>query len=143
MLVSRTSRALCQPRQVSYSFSSRKSLVSISKPDSLIFTFKLCILSSQYEVDVDIPKAILIFLPIVFSEVRGSAALAARDLLKAGYFSLHPQLRSRYPQENWDQLSSSSCKACMLALTAKGDNLTISDPDAAIGKSSWGSALYT
>ena len=115
--------------------------MSISKPDSLIFTFNLGIFSSQYSVDVDIPKAILIFLPIVFSEVRGSAS--ARDLLEAGYFSLHPHLRSLYPQENWDQLSSSSFKACMLALTAKGDNPTIPDPDAEIGTSSWASALYT
>ena len=115
------------------------SLVSILKPDSLIFTFNLCIFSSEYEVDI--PKAVLIFLPIVFSAVRGSAT--ARDLLKAGYFSLHPRLQSLFPHENWDQLSSSSYKACELALTTEGDNPTIPDPEAEIGTSSWGSALYT
>ena len=96
-------------------------------------TFNLCILSSN---KVDVAKAVLIFLPIVFLEARGSAA--ARDLLKTRYFSFDPQLRSLYPQENWDQLSSSSYKACKLALTAKGDNLTIPDPDVEIGTSSWG-----
>ena len=91
-------------------------------------TFNHYILSSKYEVDV--AKAVLIFLPIVFSEARGSAA--ARGLLKAGYFSFDPRLRSTSPQENWDQLSSSSYEACKLALTAEDDN-----------PSSWGSALYT
>ena len=107
--------------------------MSILKPDSLIFTFNLYIFSSKYEVDI--PKAVLIFLPIVFSEVRGSPA--ARDLLKAGYFSYDPELRSLFPQENWDQLSSSSYKACKLALTSKGDK-TIPHPVAEIGKSSQG-----
>ena len=113
--------------------------MSILKPDSLMFTFNLCIFSSKYKVDVS--KAVLIFLPIVFSEARGSAA--AQDLLKAGYFSLDAQLRSLFPHENWDQLSSSSYKACELALTTEGDNPTIPDPEAEIGSSSWGSALYT
>ena len=102
-------------------------LVSILKPESLIFTFNLYIFSSEYEI----AKAVLIFLPRVFSAARGSTA--ARDLLKAGHFSFDPQLRSLYPQENWDQLSSSSYKACKLALTANGDNLTIPDPDVEIG----------
>ena len=113
--------------------------MSILKPDSLIFTFKLCIFFSKYRVDI--AKAVLIFLPIVFSAARGSAA--AQDLLKAGYFGLDPLLQLLSPQESWDQLSSSSYKACKLALTAKGDNPTIPDPDAEIGRSSWGSALYT
>ena len=120
--------------------------MSILKPYSLIFTFDLSIFSRNDNVDisnVDISKAVLIFLPIVFSAARGSAAPAARDLLKAGYFSLDPQLRSISPHENWDQLSSSSYEACKLALAAKGDNPTIPDPDAEIGTSSWGSALYT
>ena len=111
--------------------------MSILKPDPLVFTFKLCIFSRNYEADV--LKAVLIFLPIVFLEARGSAA--ARDLLNAGYFSLDPKLRSRHPLENWDQLFSSSYKACKLALTAKGDNPTFSDPDAEIGTSSWGSEI--
>ena len=117
--------------------------MSISKSDSLIFTFNLSIFSRDYNVDIS--KAVLIFLPIVFSAARGSAALAARDLLKAGYFSLHPHLRSLSPHENWDQLSSSSYKACELALTAEGDsdNPTIPDPEADIGTSSRGSAFYT
>ena len=83
----------------------------------------------------------------MFSKARGSAA--ARDFLKAqaGHFSVDPELRSRYPQENWDLLSSSSYKACKLALTldSEGDNPTVPDPDAKIGPgtSSWRSALST
>ena len=112
----------------------------ILEPDSLIFTFNLCIFSSESNVNVS--KAVLIFLPIVFSAARGSPA--AGDLLKSGHFSVGPKLRSRYPQENWDQLFSSSYKACKLALTAEGDNTTIPDPDAEIiGTSSCGSAHYT
>ena len=135
------SRPLCQPRRASSSFPKGRSPVSILKPDSLIFTFILYIFSSKVKVDVS--KAVLIFLPIVFSKAGGSAA--ARDLLKAqaGHFSVDPRLRSRYPQENWDQLSSSSYKACELALTAEGDNPTIPDPEAEIGTSSRGSAFYT
>ena len=123
--------------------------MSILKSDSLIFTFilRVCIFSSHDEnfARDDIAKAVLIFLPIVFSEARGSAA--ARDFLKAqaGHFSVGPKLRSRFPRENWDQLFSSSYKACELALTAEGDsdNPTIPDPEADIGTSPRGSAFYT
>ena len=118
LLVKRTSGALCRPRQVSSSFLKRKALVSILKPHSLIFIFNLCIFSSESNVNVS--KAVLIFLPIVFSAARGSPA--AGDLLKSGHFSFNPELRSLSPQENWKQLSSSSYKACKLALTAKGDS---------------------
>ena len=75
------------------------------------------------KVEVDIPKAVLIFLPIVFSQARGSAA--ALDLLGAGSFSFDPRLQTRFPQENWDQLFSASYEACKLAIAPEGDNLDI------------------
>ena len=60
-------------------------------------------------------KAVLIFLPIVFSQARGSAA--ALDLLEeAGSFSFYPRLQTQSPQENWEQLLSSSYTACKLAI---------------------------
>ena len=52
--------------------------------------------------------------------------------MKAGSFSFDPQLRRRLPQENWDQLFSSSYKACQLAIAAEGDKPTIPEPDAEI-----------
>ena len=99
----------------------------------------LCIFSSQY--NVDIPKAVLIFLPIVFSQARRSAA--ALDLLGAGSFRFDPQLRGLFPEENWDQLFSSCFEACKLAITAKGDNPTIPEPGDEIGSSSRGRGLNT
>ena len=75
------------------------------------------------KVEVDIPKTVLIFLPIVFSQARGSAA--ALDLLGAGSFSFDPRLQTRFPQENWDQLFSASYEACKLAIAAEGDNIAI------------------
>ena len=82
----------------------------------MVFELNLFIFSSRLveEVEVDIPKAVLIFLPIVFSQVRGSAA--ALDLLGAGSFRFNPRLQTRFPQENWDQLFSASYEACKLAI---------------------------
>ena len=90
---------------------------------------------------VDIPKVVLIFLPIVFSHVGRSAA--ARNLLNAGSFSFDPQLPKRFPEESWDQLFSSSFKACMLATTAKVDKPTNPEPGIEIGTSSRGDGLHT
>ena len=98
--------------------------MSIVKPESIIFTFNLFIFSSEIILKkVDIPKAVLIFLPMVFSQVGRSAA--ALDLLGAGSFSFHPKLRERFPQENWDQLLSASYEACKLAIAAEGDNIAM------------------
>ena len=118
--------------------------VSILKTESMVFAFNLCIFSTSRKMEkyeVDIPKAVLIFLPIVFSQASGSAA--ALDLLEAGSFSFHPELRKRFPQENWDQLFSSSYTACTLAIATGGDmpEQTIREPRAKpeIGRSSKGS----
>ena len=91
----------------------------------MVFAFNLFVFSSKMrkKVEVDIPKAVLIFLPIVFSHAGRSAA--ALDLLRAGSFSFNPQLRSDFPQENWDQLFSASYKACKLAIATEGDNIAI------------------
>ena len=97
--------------------------MSILKPETIVFTFNLFIFSSEILKNVDIPKAVLIFLPIVFSQVGRSAA--ALDLLGAGSFSFHPQLREQFPQENWDQLLSASYEACKLAIAEEGDNIAI------------------
>ena len=84
-----------------------------------LFVYNLCNFSSKIErYDVDIPKAVLIFLPIVFSHVR---RLDASLLLESGFFSVDPQLPRRFPQEDWNQLFSSSYKACKLAIGAKVD----------------------
>ena len=109
--------------------------MSILKPETIVFTFNLFIFSSEILKNVDIPKAVLIFLPIVFSQVGRSAA--ALDLLGAGSFSFHPQLREQFPQENWDQLLSASYEACKLAIAMEGasdndterDNLAIATED--------------
>ena len=120
--------------------------MSILKLESMIFEFNLFIFSSKMleEVEVDIPKAVLIFLPIVFSQARGSAA--ALKLLEAGSFSFDPWLQKQFPQENWDQLFSSCYSACKLAITAGGDMpvQTIPEPGAKpeIGRSSRGSCLH-
>ena len=97
------------------------SLVSILKPQSIVFTFNLFIFSSKtlLENKVDIPKAVLTFLPVVFSQAGRSAA--ALDLLGAGSFSVNPHLRTHFPHENWDQLFSASYEACKLAI-ATGDH---------------------
>ena len=95
--------------------------MSILKPQSIVFiTFNLFFFSRKilWENTVDIPKAVLIFLPIVFSQAGRSAA--ALDLLGAGSFSVNPHLRTHFPHENWDQLFSASYEACKLAI-ATGD----------------------
>ena len=99
--------------------------VSILKPESSVFTFNLFIFSREIleENNVDIPKAVLIFLPIVFSQAGRSDA--TQRLLRAGSFSFNPQLQTRFPQENWRQLVSASYEACKLAIAAKGDNIAI------------------
>ena len=91
----------------------------------MVFTFNLFIFSSEIlkKNDVDIPKAVLIFLPIMFSQAGRSAATLR--LLRAGSFRFHAQFQRRFPQENWDQLFSASYKACKLAIAAEGDNMTI------------------
>ena len=93
------------------------------------------------EVTVDILKAVLIFLPIVFSYAGRSASTLV--LLEAGPFSLDRHIRKRFLQENWDKLISSSFKACKLAITVKGDEPTIRESGARIGTSSRGRGLHT
>ena len=104
--------------------------MSILKPESVVFTFNLFIFSSKTlednEVDI-LVKAVLIFLPIVFSQAGRSAA--ALDLLGAGSFSFNPRLQTRFPHENWDQLFSTSYAACKLAIAAEGDNIAIATGD--------------
>jgi hypothetical protein len=119
--------------------------VRILKPEPLISTVItsafFCSKIGKYKVDI--PKAVLIFLPIVFSQAgRSDASLR---LLDAGSFSFDPQLPRRFPQENWNQLSSSSYKACMLAIGAKGDEPTIPEPSAhvEIGTTSRRGDLHT
>ena len=91
----------------------------------MVFAFNLFIFSSRMleEFEVDIPKAVLIFLPIVFSQAGRSAA--ALFLLRDEFFSFEPRLQTRFPQENWDQLFSASHEACKLAIAAEGDNIAI------------------
>ena len=99
--------------------------MSILKPETIVFTFNLFIFSSEIlkKNDVDIPKAVLIFLPIMFSQAGRSAATLR--LLRAGSFRFHAQFQRRFPQENWDQLFSASYKACKLAIATEGDNIAI------------------
>ena len=94
--------------------------MSILKPESMVFIFNLFIFSSNKaleKIEVDIPKAVLIFLPIVFSQAGRSAA--ALDLLGAGSFSFNPRLQTRFPHENWEQLFSASYAACKLAIARR------------------------
>ena len=65
------------------------------------------------EYTVDIPKTVLIILPIVFS--KAGQAIRRERLLEAGSFSFDPQLPTRFPQENWNELFSSCHTACRLA----------------------------
>ena len=92
-------------------------------------------------MEVDILKAVLIFLPIVFSHAGRSDSTLV--LLEAGSFNLDPHIQELFPQENWDQLISSSFKACELAITAKGDDATIRESGVKIGTSSRGRGLDT
>jgi hypothetical protein len=109
------------------------------------YLYNLSSFSSNLEkYDADIPKAVLIILPIVFSKAGRSVALL--DLLDAGSFSIDPQLPRRFPQEEWRQLFSSSYTACKLALAAKVDNRIpvlpmILEPGTEIGTSSRPSGL--
>jgi hypothetical protein len=77
-----------------------------------------------------------------------SKAAPSNDLecfLKSWSFRVDPQLLKRYPQEIWNQLYSSTYKACQLA--AKGDDawmlVPIPKPGAEIGRSSTPSDLDT
>ena len=137
---------LCQLCQVSPPFSIGRSLVSIFKPESLIFN--LCFLSSKIEkYEANIPKAIIIILPIIFSKAKRSFELLR--LLDAGSFRFDPQLPRRFPQENWDQLFSSSYTACKLAVAREDEHWTaellpiIPDPGAEVGTSSRPRGLNT
>jgi len=69
--------------------------------------------SKMGEYEVDIPKTVLIILPIVFS--KAGQAIGQERLLEAGSFSFDPQLPTRFPQENWNELFSSCYTACKLA----------------------------
>ena len=105
-----------------------------------LFVYNLCNFSSKIErYDVDIPNAVLIFLPIVFSKAGKSGA---SRLLEAGSFSFDPELPRRFPQENWNQLFSSSYEACKLAIAVKDDEPMIPDsepmiPDLLVQRSSF------
>ena len=81
-----------------------------------LFIYNLCIFSSKLvKYEVDIPKAVLIFLPVVFSQAgRSDASL---HLLEAGFFSFDAQLPERFPQEDWNQLFSSCYKAWKSAIS--------------------------
>ena len=108
-----------------------------------LYIYCLCFFSSEMEkYGADIPKAVLIFLPIVFSQPEARQSAVALDLLEAGSIIFDPRLRRRFPQENWDQLLSSSFNSCKLAITAKDDKPTIPASDAEIGTSSRGRGLH-
>jgi len=62
---------------------------------------------------VDIPKTVLIILPIVF--FKAGQAIGRERLLEAGSFSFDYELPMRFPQENWNELFSSCYTACKLA----------------------------
>ena len=112
--------------------------MSISKPVSLVYIYNLCIFSSKIrKYEVDIPKATLIFLPIVFSQVK---RLDASLLLESRFFKVNPQLPRRFPQEDWNQLFSSSYKACKLAIGAKVDD---SEPTILEFSTKIGTTLHT
>ena len=84
--------------------------------------YNLRFLSSKIEkYEADIPKTVLIILPIVLSKAGRSVELIR--LLKPGLFSFDPELPRRFPQENWDQLFSSSYIACTLAVPAEDDDI--------------------
>jgi hypothetical protein len=109
----------------------------------------LFFLSSKIEkYEANIPKAVLIILPIIFSKAKRAVGLLR--LLDAGSFRFDPQLPRRFPQENWDQLFSSSYTACKLAVArAREDEHRmgvlpmIPDPVAEVGMSSRPRGLNT
>ena len=75
-----------------------------------LYIYNLSIFSSKIEkYEVDIPKAVLTFLPIVFSKARQSDVVR---LLEAWPSNIDPELPRRFPQEDWNRLFSSSYKAC-------------------------------
>jgi len=82
-----------------------------------LYIYNLCFFSSKIEnYEADIPKAVLIILPIVFS--KAGQSFGPRFVGQA------PQLQERFPQENWDQLFSSSYKACRLAVSKEHDDIS-------------------
>ena len=115
----------------------RKTRIFYLKIITSIFSSKL----KKYEVDI--PKTVLIFLPIVFSKAgRSDASLR---LLQARSFSFDPCLPRRFPQEDWDQLFSSSYTACKLVIGVKDDDLkpTIPKFSIEIGTTSRRGGLHT
>lgn len=93
--------------------------ILIPEPFILIFMHNLSSKLETYEADI--PKTVLIILPIVFSRAGRSVELLR--LLEAGSFSFDPQLPKRFPEENWDQLFSSSYIACTLAVRMEDDDI--------------------
>ena len=96
------------------------------------------------EYEGDIPYTILVILPMICSKAAPSGDL--QRFLKSWSLRIDPYLLKRYPQENWDQLYSSTYEACILA--AKGDDAwmlvpPIPKPGAEIGTSSKPSGLDT
>ena len=122
------------------SVSYRKASGEHLKTRILIFRFitSAFSLSKIEKYEVDIPKTVLIFLPVVFSKVKRSDA--SRRLVDGWPFSFD-QLSRRFPEENWSKLFSSSYNACKLA--AKDDEPTIPDTCVEIGTTSRGSSLHT
>ena len=80
---------------------------------------------------------------MIFS--KGAPSDDLERFLKSWSLRVDPQLLKRYPQENWNQLYSSTYKACKLA--AKGDDawmlVPIPKPGVEIGTSSTPSDLDT
>lgn len=67
------------------------------------------------EYGADIPRTVLVILPIIFSKAAPSDVL--ERFLKSWSPRVDPQLRRRYPQDNWSDLYSSTYRACELAAT--------------------------
>jgi len=59
--------------------------------------------------EADIPKTVLLILPVILSKVVRSDKLEA--FLKTRLLSTDPQLQKRLPEENWKELCSSSHNA--------------------------------
>ena len=90
-----------------------------------------------FEIEADIPHAILVILPVIFSKAAPSDEL--ERFLNSWSLRVDPRLRKQYPQENWTELYSSTYKACKLALKSD-DTLPIPQE---IGTSSRESDLHT
>jgi len=83
-----------------------------------LYIYNLCFFSSKIEnYEADIPKAVLIILPILSSKARQSFGLRF-------WGGLALQLQRRFPQENWNQLFSSSYKACGPAVSMERDDMS-------------------